>query len=88
MASGTLLTGQSPLASSSDPRALADTKVYGGAGQVDRGALGTPLSSIQPRQDIGHRHRHTRVSPQGSHEEAGRVEGEAGAGWRGFHRVL
>lgn len=72
VASGTLLTGQSPLASSSDPRALGRHQgLWGSRAGGQRSLLGTPLSSIQPRQDIGHRHRHTRVSlTQGSHEEA------------------
>lgn len=89
VASGTLLTGQSPLASSSDPRALGRHQGPWGSGAGgQRSLLGTPLSSIQPRQDIGHRHTHACHSPKGAMRRRGRVEGEAGAGWRGFHRVL
>lgn len=89
VASGTLLTGQSPLANSSDPRALGRHQGPWGSGAGgQRSLLGTLEHPIQPRQDSGHRHACACHSPKGALRRRGRVEGEAGTGWRGFHRIL
>lgn len=84
VASGTLLTGQSPSASSSDPGALGRHQGPGGSGAGGQRSLCRTLEHpIQPRQDSGHRHAHACHSSKGAVRRRGRVEGEAGAGWRG-----
>uniref|UniRef100_A0A8C6FXW7 Zinc finger RNA binding protein 2 n=1 Tax=Moschus moschiferus TaxID=68415 RepID=A0A8C6FXW7_MOSMO len=80
VASGTLLTGQSPLASSSDPEALGRHQgTWGSRAGGQRSLLGTLEHPIQPRQDSGQ----ACHSPKGAVRRRGWVEGEAGAGWRG-----
>ena len=83
VASGTLLTGQSPSAGSPDPGARGgDQGPWWGRGDggAQRSLLGTLENHVQHRQDSRHRRAHT---CHHSREPRGGVDQpEAEAGWR------